>query len=66
MILLPNEVGMIRVLKKFSIELNEYEFPEEKLAQIQDQLELLVDKNYYLQEASKDAYKSYLHVSENI
>jgi len=63
LILLPSEVGMIRCLKKYNISLDEYDFPEEKLAQVQDQLEMLVEKNYYLQEAAKDAYKAYLHVS---
>lgn len=63
MLLLPSEVGMIRVLKQYNIDLNEYDFPEEKLAQVQDQLEMLIEKNFYLQEAAKDAYKAYLHVS---
>jgi ATP-dependent RNA helicase DDX18/HAS1 len=62
-LLLPNEVGMIRCLKKFEIALNEYDFPEEQLAQVQKQLEMLVEKNIYLQAAAKDAFKSYLHVS---
>lgn len=59
--LLPKEVGLLRLLKKYNIGINEFEFEEEKLAQVQDQLEMLVDKNFYLQEAAKDAYKSYLH-----
>ena len=62
-LLLPSEIGMIRCLKKFNIELNEYDFPSDQLAQVQDQLEMLVEKNFYLQQAAKDAYKSYLHVS---
>lgn len=63
MILLPNEAGLISNLKKYNIALNEYDFAEEKLAQVQDQLEMLIEKNFYLQEAAKDAYKAYLHVS---
>jgi len=59
--LLPNELGMIHELKRFNIDLNEYDFPEDQLAKIQPQLELLIEKNYYLNQAAKDAYKSYLH-----
>lgn len=61
LLLLPSELGMIRVLKKHNIILNEYDFPEDQLAKIQPQLEMLVEKNYYLNAAAKDAYKSYLH-----
>lgn len=62
LLLLPTEVEMIRCLKKYNIDLNEYEFSENTLANVQEQLEMLVEKNYYLQSAAKDAYKSYLHV----
>ena len=61
LILLPSEVGLIQELGKFNIELNEYEFGEDKLAQIQDQLEMLISSNYYLAETAKDAYKTYLY-----
>lgn len=40
--------------------LNEYEFPTSKLANVQSQLEKLVEKNYYLHQSAKDAYRSYL------
>lgn len=62
LLLLPNEVGLIKCLEKYNIEINEYDFPEDQLAQVQNQLEMLVEKNYYLSTAAKDAYKSYLHV----
>ena len=39
---------------------NEYEFPVEKLANIQDQLMKLIERNYYLNCAAKDGYRSYL------
>ncbi len=48
-------------MKKNSININEFEFPESKLAKIQSQFEKLVEKNYYLYSASQDAYRSYLH-----
>lgn len=43
--------------------MNEYEFPDERLANVQDQLDKLVEKNYYLNKAAFEAYKSYLHVT---
>ena len=42
------------------VPLNEYEFPTSKLANVQSQLEKLVEKNYYLHQSAKDAYRSYL------
>ena len=41
--------------------LNEYEFPTSKLANVQAQLEKLVEKNYYLHQSAREAYRSYLH-----
>lgn len=43
------------------MKLNEYEFPKEKLSDIQDQYEKLVGKNYFLHRCSREAYASYLH-----
>jgi len=40
--------------------MNEYEFPDKKVAGVQGQLEKLVEKNYYLNRSAKDAYRSYL------
>lgn len=42
------------------VPLNEYEFPENKVANVQSQLERLIEKNYYLHQSAKDAYRSYL------
>ena len=42
------------------VPLNEYEFPTSKLANVQSQLEKLVEKNYYLHQSAKDAYRAYL------
>lgn len=41
--------------------LEEYEFPPNKIANVQSQLEKLVEKIYYLNQSAKEAYKSYLH-----
>ena len=40
--------------------LNEYEFPKAKVANVQSQLERLVEKNYYLHQSARDAYRSYI------
>nr|PNR60030.1 hypothetical protein PHYPA_002823 [Physcomitrium patens] len=42
------------------VPLNEYEFPLNKIANVQSQLEKLVEKNYYLHQSARDAYRSYL------
>merc|ERR1712166_1601644 len=39
---------------------NEYEFPENKLANVQEQFMKLIEKNYYLNCAAKDGDRSYL------
>lgn len=62
--LMPEEVGFLRYLKQAGVPLNEYTFPSSKLANVQTQLERLIEKNYYLHKSSRDAYRSYLHVSK--
>ena len=39
------------------VPLNEYEFPSNKVANVQSQLEKLVEKNYYLHQSARDAYR---------
>jgi ATP-dependent RNA helicase DDX18/HAS1 len=56
--LLPSELGFLKYLRQHKVPLNEYEFS--KLANIQAQLEKLIEKNYYLHRSAHDAYKSYL------
>eukprot|EP01007_Sphenomonas_quadrangularis_P000922 NODE_1787_length_759_cov_129.426761_g1495_i0.p1 GENE.NODE_1787_length_759_cov_129.426761_g1495_i0~~NODE_1787_length_759_cov_129.426761_g1495_i0.p1 ORF type:complete len:229 (-),score=98.33 NODE_1787_length_759_cov_129.426761_g1495_i0:71-736(-) len=59
--LLPEEVGFLSYLKHCKVPLNEYEFPTDKLNdQIQQQLEGLVEHNYYLRQSAKQAYRGYL------
>ncbi|KAI0564036.1 ATP-dependent RNA helicase HAS1 [Gracilaria domingensis] len=58
--LLPSELGFLRHLKAAKVPLNEYEFPEKKLAKVQPQLEKLISTNYALNRSAKDAYRSYL------
>ncbi|XP_049849903.1 uncharacterized protein LOC126320453 [Schistocerca gregaria] len=56
--LLPSELEFLKYLRQHKIALNEYEFS--KLADIQSQLEMLINKNYYLYRSANDAYRSYL------
>ncbi|KAI9145086.1 P-loop containing nucleoside triphosphate hydrolase protein [Paraphysoderma sedebokerense] len=58
--LLPSELGFLRYLKQSKIPLNEFQFPTSKIANVQNQLEKLVSKNYYLNRSARDGYKSYL------
>jgi ATP-dependent RNA helicase DDX18/HAS1 len=58
--LLPEELGFLRYLKAAKVPLNEYEFPTSKIANVQAQLEKLVEKNYYLNASAREAYRSYL------
>ena len=58
--LTPEETGFLRYLKAAKVSLNEYEFPSHKIANVQSQLQRLIEKNYYLNKAARDAYRSYL------
>ncbi|GIL44399.1 hypothetical protein Vafri_1877 [Volvox africanus] len=58
LLLLPEELGFLRYLKDAKVPLNEYDFPASKLANVQSQLERLVEKNYYLHQSAKDAFRS--------
>ncbi|KAF8821864.1 DEAD/DEAH box ATP-dependent Rna helicase [Cardiosporidium cionae] len=59
--LMPEELGFLRYLKAASVPLNEFNFPQNKIASVQGQLQHLIEKNYYLHRSSRDAYRSYLH-----
>lgn len=58
--LLPSELGFLRHLKAAKVPVNEYEFPQHKIAKVQPQLEKLISTNYALNKSAKDAYRSYL------
>ncbi|KAF9160150.1 ATP-dependent RNA helicase [Actinomortierella ambigua] len=58
--LLPSELGFLRYLKHAKVPLNEYQFPTSKIANVQSQLEKLVEKNYYLNKSARDGFRSYL------
>ncbi|KAJ1645170.1 ATP-dependent RNA helicase [Coemansia asiatica] len=58
--LLPSELGFLRYLKQSKVPLNEYQFPPNKIANVQSQLEKLIQKNFYLSKSARDGYRSYL------
>lgn len=58
--LLPEELTFLKYLKQAKVNLQEYEFPTNKIANIASQMMMLVEKNYYLHRSAKDAYRSYL------
>lgn len=60
--LLPSESEYLQHLRMAKVTMNEYDFPESKLANVQSQFDKLVQTNYYLNRAARDAYRSYLHV----
>ncbi|KAH9921967.1 DEAD-domain-containing protein [Epithele typhae] len=58
--LLPSELGFLRYLKEAKVPLNEFDFPANKIQNVQTQLEHLLEKNYYLYNSAKDGFRSYL------
>jgi len=58
--LLESELGFLRYLKESKVPLNEYSFPVDKVANVQSQLEKLLQKNYFLHQSARDGYRSYL------
>merc|ERR1711971_142763 len=60
LLLLPEEVGFIEYLEAAKVPLKEYEFPLGKIVDVQRNLEKLVEKNYYLYQSSREAFRSYL------
>lgn len=59
--LLESELPYLQYLKQAKVVLNEFEFPTQKLANIQAQFEKLVARNYFLHRCAREAYRSYLH-----
>ena len=57
---MPEEVGFLRYLRAAKVPLNEYEYPKSKISNVQSQLEKLIEKNYYLRQSAKSAFRSYL------
>ncbi|XP_006821167.1 uncharacterized protein LOC100374033 [Saccoglossus kowalevskii] len=65
LILRPEELGFLRYLKNAKVPLSEFEFSWNKIANIQSQLERLIEKNYFLHKSSQEAYKSYVRAYDS-
>ncbi|KAK7424230.1 ATP-dependent RNA helicase [Neonectria magnoliae] len=61
MFLQPNEVGFLSHLKSARVPVVEFDFPANRIVNVQSQLEKLISQNYYLNKSAKDGYRSYLH-----
>merc|ERR1711920_730418 len=59
--LMPEELGFLQYLRRAGVPVSEYSFPPSKIANIQTQMERVIEKNYHLHRSSRDAYRSYLH-----
>jgi len=59
--LMPEELGFLHYLRRAGVPVAEYSFPPAKIANIQSQLERVIEKNYHLHRSSRDAYRSYMH-----
>ena len=60
LVLRSEELGFLRFLNQAKVPINEFEFSWTKIANIQAQLEQLVEKNYFLSQSGAQAYKSYV------
>jgi len=58
--LLESELGFLRYLKEARVPLNEFTFPDNRVANVQGQLEKLLQKNYYLYQSARDGFRAYL------
>ncbi|CAB4282840.1 unnamed protein product [Prunus armeniaca] len=58
--LIPEEMQFIRYLTAEKVPVEEQQINKNKLKNVQSQLEKMVEGNYYLRQAAKEAYKSYL------
>lgn len=61
----PEEIEFLEYLKKMKITLLEFEISWNKVANIQTQLEKLVEKNYFLNLSAREAYKSYIRAYDS-
>ncbi|AEO71915.1 uncharacterized protein THITE_2124801 [Thermothielavioides terrestris NRRL 8126] len=57
----PSELGFLAHLKAAKVPVVEYDFPKNKILNVQSHLEKLIGTNYYLNQSAKDGYRSYLH-----
>jgi ATP-dependent RNA helicase DDX18/HAS1 len=60
LMLMPEEIGFLKYLRAAKVPLVEYAIPLKKSKEIQRQFEKLIERNFYLYNSSKEAYRSYL------
>ena len=65
LLLRPEELGFLRYLKQAKVPLNEFEFSWSKIADIGLQLEQLMQRNYFLNQSGKEAFKSYVRAYDS-
>lgn len=65
LILRPEEAGFLRYLKYAKVPISEYDFSWSKIANIQIQLEKLIEKNYFLHMSAMEAYKGYVRAYDS-
>ena len=61
LILLPNELDLLERIKEKKIEIKEYEFKKDKLMNIQEKYEILIESNPALESMAIEAYKNYIY-----
>jgi len=58
--LLPKELGYLHLLRREKVTVKEFEFPKNKIAKVQTQLEKVVSTTYYLHRSAREAYQSFM------
>ena len=58
--LLPEEKEFLRHLLEAGAALTQFEFPAGKVAQLQERFEKIIESNYHLHEAAREAFRSHL------
>lgn len=59
--LYPEELRFLDALKTAKVPLNEFDFPQEKIAQVQPQLEKILESNVHLYKAGREGFISYMN-----
>jgi len=65
LILRPEELGFLHYLKEAKVPLQEFDFSWNRVLNVQDQLERLISKNYFLNLSAKEAYKAYVRAYDS-
>jgi len=60
--LLPEESQFVKLLADLNLTSTEFSFPQHKLANIQEQVDNLVERNYFFNKSATEAWRAYLQV----